>query len=204
MLTNLVSTVVSIFALFIAIRSLYVWKDEMKEKRKYELTKELYLSITNLEDFYNICIKKSETIDYIKLNQTFDKFSEKLREILLEYGYLINLDKLEKAMAFFKRLTDKNDENYFSVKFDEQGFLTGTYCWENLNSEEWKKEFEENIRILKNFCKQEIQEFYLGKHNLKDRYDVKVYIQYKKQRGKKNDWNINNKDKRERNSFTYK
>lgn len=187
MLTNLVSTVVSIFALFIAIRSLYVWKDEMKEKRKYELTKELYLSITNLEDFYNICIKKSETIDYIKLNQTFDKFSEKLREILLEYGYLINLDKLEKAMAFFKRLTDKNDENYFSVKFDEQGFLTGTYCWENLNSEEWKKEFEENIRILKNFCKQEIQEFYLGKHNLKDRYDVKVYIQYKKQRGKKND-----------------
>lgn len=182
---QIISTIVSVVTLFIAIRALYIWKDEIKAKRRYELTKELYLSIIKLEDFYNICIKNTETIDYIKLNQTFDKFSEKLREILLEYGHLIDLDNLKKVIAFFKRLTDKYDENYYSVKVYEKDFLIGSYSWEILYSDDGKKEFEENIKILKDFCKQEIQEFYSGKRNLKNRYDVKIYINYKKKRGKK-------------------
>lgn len=46
---QIISTIVSIIALFIAIKALYVWKDEIREKRKYELTKNYIFLLKNLK-----------------------------------------------------------------------------------------------------------------------------------------------------------
>lgn len=172
-------------AFLVSIRALYVWKDEIREKRKYELTKDLYFCIEKFESFYKQNIKNNDNINTNKVNKEFNKFNQKLHEILLEYSYIIKSEPLS-IIQFLKNLVDENSEDFYQVELDENEIQSGFFLWETYSEPENQKDLEDKINTLKNFCKRIIKEFYLGKDKkrLKQRYSAKFYMQIMNERGK--------------------
>lgn len=180
--------IVSMLSLFVSIKSLYVWKDEIREKRKYELTKNLYFWIEKLEKFYIENIKHNNNYDNDKILIEFSKFNAKLHEIFLEYSYVIQTQTIQNIILFFKNIIDENSEEFYCVEIDEDNIITGSFNWEYYTEKENQKDFENNIELLKIFCKNSIKEFYLGKNKkyLQRRYNAKFYLQtVDKRRNKK-------------------
>lgn len=180
-----ITFVVSVITMYASIKNLFVWKDEIKEKRKYELTKDLYFFIEKFEFFYKQNIKNNNNININKVNAEFNKFNQKLHEILLEYSYIIKSEPLS-IIQFLKNLVDENSEDFYQVELDEDAIQSGFFTWETYSEPENQKDLEDKINTLKNFCKRIIKEFYLGKDKkrLKQRYSAKFYMQIMNERGK--------------------
>lgn len=179
--------IIAFITMVTSIRSLYVWKEEIREKRKYELTKELYFFIEKFEKFYIKNIKNNTNYDRDTILNELNKFNQKLHEILLEYSYITKTQRLNNFFKYFLDIINQDSDNFYSVEMDDEGIITGEFTWESYIEDKENQEILENkIKVLKDFCKREIKEFFLGKDksaSLK-RYNAKFYIQTKDKRGK--------------------
>lgn len=162
---QIISTIVSIIALFIAIKALYVWKDEIREKRKYELTKKLYFFVEEFETYYHKYIIDNVQIDLNEVNIYLKKFNMNLHEILFEYTYIVQNSKIKEILLYLKKLTNIKDDDSIILRLDETNKDLNYINSEDYINKKSVKKITKCINILKQYCKQEIKKFYIKNYN---------------------------------------
>lgn len=160
MIIDFINLVCSIIMVCIAFYALQSWKNEFKEKRQYEVARQLYFCLIKLELFYIKNIKGRFKVQNELIINHFDIFYETLNELLLEFQVLEIQSELYQSIQYFIELTNTDFDKAYEADVDEDGYYDGNFRWENFEDIDLQKEFEAYMKKLKDYCKQKIYKFY--------------------------------------------
>ena len=151
-----VIAIATTFLTYFASKALFSWKDELKEKKKYNLTQDLLNTILGFETYIQNLTSKQDNEAKLFLQKFFQKFRVFKEEFILLNFKKENLSFLD----YFYNLFDKYFNNEEAVATNRSIFLMSIYTSIDKNNEEREKEFYSNIEKAISFCKKEIKNFY--------------------------------------------